>query len=690
MNDRNNPSSIDDLLDSLITPDEPTDEPVADFQDLIDTEINNDTSEEEEPALDDDVMVSPVAPVAQPSFSLKKALDTAQNIAQRLGIPDMLLLRVIAAYFFIFGNNIRLLREEEIYVLGNWKEFVAEISLSTVVWHVLLGILVLTAVHSLLPKRWRIVDQFAAITGTLYFSIALLWRQNNVYLSIGVMVAAMILIAYAVGKLRSHRLPNKIPWQICGVITLAIGVFATWFIILISILRHDTFGSMVHDFGLFVQMFHSLAEDLTAMTTCERDMLMSHFEVHASYIYYLLVPFFKLFPYEETLLIAQGILAMGGIVPLFLIAKRRGFKGLSLIFIGAMYAFSSALIAPCFYDFHETAFLPTLLMWTLWAVDSKKYIPFFVFSALTCIVKEDAPLYIICIGLYLFFEHKGTWKRLYGLIAAGCAGIYMMRITQWLTEHGDGQMMASSRFGHLLIDPEGGLVEVVTNSLSNPGYLFSLMIQEGTLLFFVQIMLPLLFMPFFTKKIHRFLLMIPFVITNLIIGANYGYAANINFQYIFGPATLLIFMAVINVDDFSPRTRQDIPILLGSAALLMSVGTQSHHIDKYENYQDNKEAYIKMEATLDAIPKDAVVAADPFIIPHIADREEVYIYDFADVDKNAVALIEPDKYDFIVLKPGTEITMFAEPLLGNAGYVKVQTDVSDRINIYMNTAYTIN
>lgn len=602
------------------------------------------------------------------------------------GIPDMLLLRVITSYLCFFAVEIcKLRRSLNILSVDTWMDFTVRISFADMIVSVLAGVAVMSAIYIFLPAKFKKLESVAAIGATVFFSCALLWRYNNVYLSIGVTVVSLVVIGYALGKLGDERLSDKIDLSVCGIAVLILTVASTVFIIVISIYKHRVFASTTHDFGLFVQMFHSLAENLTAVTTVERDKLISHFAIHSSYIYYLLVPFFKLFPREETLLVAQAVLSMGGVFPLFLIAKRRGFKGLSLIFICAMYTFCTGLIAPCFYDFHENAFLPTLLMWLLWAVDCGKAIPFYIMSVLVCIVKEDAPLYIICIGMYWFFEYKGNRKRLHGPAAAGVAGVYMMLITSWLTRNGDGEMMTSSRFGHLLIGDEGGIAEVVMNSVRNPGYLLSLLVQEDTLAFFVQMLLPLLFLPLFTKKIHRFLLIIPFLVTNLIIGAKYGYAANAGFQYVFGTSVLLIFMTVINVSDFSDKMKRDLPILLGCAALLMTVGTTTNQVSRVANYNKDKAYYQALEETLDSLPDDAVIGGDPFLLPHIADKDNIYIFDFKDVNKEENTVNEPEKYDYIVLRNQNDVFGFAEPLLEDYGYIKLETEVSDRVTVFKNT-----
>ena len=424
-----------------------------------------------------------------------------------IGIPDMFIVRFIGVFFLFSGVNISEISKSKINSITQWKEFINEASFLKTIISMVSAFMFLTIVYRFMPKKFQIIDQSFAIASILYFDIVLLWRGNDIYLSIGTMLVSVVFIYYMMSKLRKKNVYNRIPWWIYGIVVLASAVLVTSFVALTSVCRHRNFGSSTHDFGLFVQMYHYLANDLTAVTTCERDKFLSHFYIHASYIFYALVPIYKLFPKEETLIIAQAVLAMGGVIPMFLIAKRHNMKGLALMFMGIAYIFCTGLIGPCYYDFHENCFLPTLLMWLLWAVDGKKYILFYIFSVLVCIVKEDAPLYVVCIGMYMFFENKKSIGRINGIVMALIAGGYMMFITNWLTENGDGQMMTSTRFGLLMIDPNGGLKEVVKNTLANPAYFFSLLVKEHTIKFFIQMMLPLLFLPFFTRKLNRYLLM---------------------------------------------------------------------------------------------------------------------------------------------------------------------------------------
>lgn len=626
-----------------------------------------------------------------PPAPKKSLIKRAKEFLEKMGIPDMALVRFIAVFFFISGINLSNIMYSESDDLRKnpisaWKEYIPTVNIFLTIVLMAALFIGLSLVYRAMPKKFKFTDQLTAIAGILYFDILLLWRSGDFYLTLGTMIVSVVLIYYSFSKIKSQRLFNKIPWWLWGVLLFAVACVVVAFISITTISTHRNFGTACHDFGLFVQMYHSLIDNGTAVTSCERDVLISHFKIHASYIFYALVPVFKMFPKPETLLISQAVLSMGGVIPMFLIAKRHNFKGFSLFFMGIAYVFCIGIVYPCYYEFHENAFLPTVLMWLLWAVDRKNYIMFYIMSVLTCIVKEDAPLYVICIGLYLFFEDKGKIRRMNGLIMALFAGAYMLFITQWLTEHGDGQMMMGSRFGHLMIDSSGGLTEVVKNALLNPAYLFSLLVKEDTLKFFLQVMIPLMFIPFFTNKIRRFLLLVPFVVMNLVIGADYGYAANVNFQYIFGPICLILYMCIINIDDMGQRGKQNIPIALGTAAFIMTFGTVSGKWGSYISYQNGRDYFDSLEVMLDTIPKDASIGTDVFIIPHVADHKEIYIFDANDWNEDGT-IKEMERYDFVVAPVRNDLYEQEKEILLNNGYT-LWAEIEGKCQVYQSAEYT--
>ena len=86
-----------------------------------------------------------------------------------------------------------------------------------------------------------------------------------------------------------------------------------------TVLRYRLNYASAYDFGIFSQMYYYMDKLWEPLTTCERDGLLSHFAVHLSPVFYVLLPFYKLVPRPETLLVLQALLVISGMVPLYLL-----------------------------------------------------------------------------------------------------------------------------------------------------------------------------------------------------------------------------------------------------------------------------------------------------------------------------------------------------------------------------------
>lgn len=611
------------------------------------------------------------------------------SVLNLYGLPENLPSRFFSAYFLVSIFQIILARRHEIDPIFDWKSFVSVFPLVAKMLWVIIFFLWISILYCFIPKKQTAIDHIILMVSVVVFSLSMVWKSGSFYLGVAAAAIAVVFVVYAMGKIKQESF-EWMPDLPVGIIVFVTAAMVIGFIAVITIVKHLSFRTPCFDMGIFVQTFYSLKEHFTAVITCERAEMLSHFRVHSSFIFYLFLPIYALSPKGETLLAGQAFFAIAGVVPLFLMAKKHSFKGFALISICFMYVFCSGLILPCFFYFHENAFLPTILMWLLYAVDQRNIPLFYIMSVLTCIVKEDAPLYVIFIALFFLFEEKDK-KRKHGLIIAVLSMLYFIIIMRWLTNYGDGVHMTTSRFGALMIDNEDGFIGIIRNVLVDPSYLISLFLQESTLLFFVQTMLPLLFLPFMTKKLHRFLLMVPYVIMNLVIGAGYGYAANIGFHYIFGPACLLIYMSFRNVEDL-PRERRN--TFLVTAAIITMVTTfsmTSKKLEDFEMYKETKEVNQKAMACIQLVPEDASVLANTFLLPHTANRDQVYELDdkcFAKDDNgNVVDMPGLEKYDFCVFSKNDPLTEQARPFLETEGWTVYAESEEHFVIIFVSPDY---
>ena len=178
-----------------------------------------------------------------------------------------------------------------------------------------------------------------------------------------------------------------------------------------TVARVRSFSTPTYDYGIFSQMFYNMADSGLPLTTVERDGLLSHFAVHVSPIYYLLLPFYCIAPGPETLQILQAAVLASAVVPLWLIGKRHGLNGLQRTLLCALLLLYPAFSGGTGYDIHENCFLTPCILWLFYGID-RRNIPITAIGAvLTLMVKEDAAVYVAVIALWLIVKTALKYKR---------------------------------------------------------------------------------------------------------------------------------------------------------------------------------------------------------------------------------------------------------------------------------------
>lgn len=563
-------------------------------------------------------------------------IKTIKDFILGINYPDIIM-TAIGSYFMIMAYFIHKMKEKTPPVL-NWQEFVKKIPTVKMALLIAACFILISVIHSMLKKKTNI-SAFALLAGALSFSIEYLWKCENYYYCVGFVlvsaIAAWFCYNYGGFKFMS-LLPKKAGYAIVVLFTVFMGAFIGF----LTVCRHIIGWTATYDFGLFLQMYDYMADCFEPLTTCERDGLLSHFAVHFSPIYYLILPFYYIFPHANTLLISQAVLAVIGAIPLMLICREKKFSNLETVCFSIVFLFCCAIVGPCFYDFHENAFLPPLLMWLFYAIEKRKTVLMYVFMVLVLLVKEDAALYIMLIGLYCTFNLE---KKYHGLFMFAFSGIYFVVVTSLMTKYGEG-VMTSRTYGNLMIDQEAGLGEVIKNVVLNPAYFITQCISEDSMKFVLIMLLPLAFMPLVSKKLSRYFLVVPFLLMNLASG--YYYAKDTGFQYVFGTSTCLIYCALLNYEEIKAKKKQFVPVFMSVATLCSFATMLGGRTDIYKIYKEGKERYQRRDSLLEVIPEEASVSVfDSFLLTQLAQRDEIYLLSDAYLNK-------PIETDFVVISNG--------------------------------------
>ena len=422
----------------------------------------------------------------------------------------------------------------------------------------------------------------------------------------------------------------------CGVILFAL--FGGGVIAVISCLRYVTFATPNFDFGLFVNMFHNMKETGLPLATAERDVLLSHFAVHISPIYYVLLPFYMVFPSPLTLQIGQAVVLASGVIPVTLLCRRFRLSEKATLLVGFIYSLYPVLAAGCFYDIHENCFLTPLLLWLFYCFEERKYGWMYLCALLTLMVKEDAAIYVALFALYVLLSQKKKghgWILLTGALAYFGAALWILHRTgTYYAEFYadatpnpaiDGPMI--DRFGNLIQNEEDGLLGAVKTALVNPGFLLTQLFGTGDggwgkLMYVIQLFLPLGGLPLCRSKPSRWLLCAS-VLLNLV--TTYPYQFDIGYQYNFGITAFLMYAAVMNLSEIRGALRRNLLGIAAAACCCMHLAYVWTCVSvNYNNWQVDKENHIRMAEVLDAIPEEASVSCSTFLLARVADRDEVY------------------------------------------------------------------
>ena len=144
-------------------------------------------------------------------------------------------------------------------------------------------------------------------------------------------------------------------------------------------------------------------------------------------------------------------------------------------------------------------------------------------------------------------------------------------------------------------------------------------------------------------------------------------------------------MCIINVDDMGQNGKQTIPVVLGSVALIMTFSNSSHKWNNYTGYINGRDYFDSLEEMLDSIPDDASVGTDTFIIPHLGQHDELYIFDGNDINEDGT-IKNMDWYDFMALPVRNDMFATYEETLIRNGYT-LWAEIEGKFNIYVSPNY---
>jgi uncharacterized membrane protein len=381
------------------------------------------------------------------------------------------------------------------------------------------------------------------------------------------------------------------------VLTLSV-LYAT-----LSVLRHMHFQSGGFDLGLYDQAVWRFSQFLSPYNTVKERII---FGDHMVLTLPLLAPLFYIWNDVRILLIVQALAIASSAIPIYLIAVKRTRSFISSWAVTILYSLFYGIQFGVFFDFHPIILGVSLLCFLAWALEYKKSILFWIFLLLCLLTQENMGLGVACLGFIYFFRKKYRKLSLVLIIVGLSYNFVAVKIS--------GQF---SPVGYQYMP------EIPKNI---PDFFTRLFDSEEKRLTW-----------FYSYSWFSFLpLLSPGSIMAVIADLSQYYVTGNEFSRMWSPfmhhrAILSVFLTLGLLDVLSLLARWKRTLLVVSCLLLIVSCLCQYHFHFALN-KLTKADYWKEEPWMNdvrklisLVPKDASVATQQNLVPHLSHRKEIYI-----------------------------------------------------------------
>lgn len=234
---------------------------------------------------------------------------------------------------------------------------------------------------------------------------------------------------------------------------------------------------------------------------------------HINLIELLFAPIYALLPFTNTLLISQSIILASGAIPIYFISKKElGNRPISLI-ICASYLLSPALQGTNILDYNPAVFSLPLLLSAFYFCRTENWKLYWVFIGLSLLTREEVSLFVLFLGIFIFFFQK---KRKIGLISM-IVGLTWFIVTFYIILP---SLIGTQQFNGLLsnVSQGQGLLGIPKTLITHPEIIYNHVATQGVGIYLFQIFSHTAFLSFLSPT--GFIMSIPTLMTNLLANSD--------------------------------------------------------------------------------------------------------------------------------------------------------------------------
>ncbi len=475
-----------------------------------------------------------------------------------------------------------------------------------------------------------------------------------------------------------EKVQNFFTDRFCFQIILVLIVFYSIYFSFYSILNHYQFGTAAYDLGINeTALFNTSRGDFMYTSYVGGPLWKFHF---SPVYFYALFPFYYFFPYTETILIIQSVVIALAALPLYLLSKRILGSNIISLIIAFCFLIYPAQHGANFNNMHDLAFVPLFLFLMFYFLITRKYLGYYIAIILLLSVKEDMPILVAFTACFVFLYNRKVFHLFITLLLSFCWYLLAKKIMAL-----SGAQFGGYTFYYAPFFAQGtsGLLGLFKSILTNPFFVFKNILTVPKCTYFLQIVLPLAFVPFlinFRKNI--FLLFYGLAVILLGTAANSA-MYTFGYQYIWyiAPglfvATLFSLSYVRVLSDKNINVRPPLLLeksqkifleksegmrakyfdykLLVSAILFLSIviSWQYGAIFNQANFRSGKERFhfsekekkelAALKELVALIPPGSSVSASESLCPHITTVKEISTFRYFDGKGDYLLLYFPNQ-----------------------------------------------
>lgn len=261
------------------------------------------------------------------------------------------------------------------------------------------------------------------------------------------------------------------------------------FFSLVTVLRHETFRSSTFDLVITDQALWNTLHGSLLGLTLEPNAVWSDLGYHCELILLPIAPLYWFFSSPNVILVLQSVVLALGALPASWLAYERLRSNVAAVVFALAYLLFPGLEAANVFDFHAFTLAAPFLLFAFYYLDRRRYLAFAVAAALAMSTRENVPLTVGLMGLYIVVLQR-RWRP--GLLTLAVSTLWFVVGTyvvvpafnnqgqgwlwhRYVGQEGSPQQMLSYLVAHpeALLSPAPGL--------SNPDYVVQLLLPLGFL-----------------------------------------------------------------------------------------------------------------------------------------------------------------------------------------------------------------